>query len=93
MVMLYRTGLFIVMYALVGLMIRMLTMMEELKQTQQVLLSMQQQMLRQMDQREEMQALPEGIDVPLTSMDDFDNFEIKAEDAAFQKAMVNSCIV
>ena len=91
--MLYRTGLFIVMYALVGLMIRMLTMMEELKQTQQVLLSMQQQMLRQMDQREEMQALPEGIDVPLTSMDDFDNFEIKAEDAAFQKAMVNSCIV
>lgn len=93
MVMLYRTGLFIVMYALVGLMIRMLTMMEELKQTQQVLLSMQQQMLRQMDQREEMQALPEGIDVPLTSMDDFDNFEIKAEDAAFQKAMVNSCMV
>ena len=93
MIMLYRTGLFIVMYALVGLMIRMLTMMEELKQTQQVHSSMLQLMLRQMDQREEMQALPEGIDVPLTSMDDFDNFEIKAEDAAFQKAMVNSCIV
>lgn len=80
------------MYALVGLMIRMLTMME-LNQTQQVHGSKLQLMLRQMDQREEMQALPEGIDVPLTSMDDFDNFEIKAEDAAFQKAMVNSCIV
>lgn len=93
MIMLYRTGLFIVMYALVGLMIRMLTMMEELKQTQQVHGSMLQLMLRQMDQREEMQTLPEGIDVQLTSMDDFDNFEIKVQDAAFQKAMVNSCIV
>lgn len=72
------------------MMVRILTVLEELKETQRVHGSMLQSLLRKVNEQQETTELPKDTNLPLSTMEEFDCFEEKAQDSAFQTAMVRS---
>ena len=71
------------------LLLRVLTALEHVKETQRVQCGILQSILRRMNERHEPSELPQEAALPLRTMDDFDAFEEMAKDRAFADAVVS----
>lgn len=71
------------------MLLRILTVLEEVKETQRVHSSMIQSALRRLSDQHEIPELPPGVDLPLRSLEELDIFEEKATEKAFCDAMVS----
>jgi hypothetical protein len=71
------------------MLLRILTVLEEVKETQRVHSSMIQSALRRLSEQYEPSELPPGVDLPLRSLEDLDAFEEKANEKTFCNAMVS----
>jgi hypothetical protein len=76
-----------------GILLRLLTALEDIKETQRVQNSMLQSIMRRMKEKHEQAELPEGLLLPLRTMEELDAFEEKAEDKAFCNAVVSFSFV
>ena len=70
------------------MLLRILTVLEEVKETQRVHSSMIQSALRHLSDQHELPELPSGVDLPLRSLEELDRFEEKASEKTFFDAMV-----
>lgn len=71
-----------------ALLVRVLTILEEIKETQRIQASMLQAVLRRLSTQQDGPTLPDGSDLPLVSLSAFDDFESKAKEPTFQNALV-----
>ena len=71
-----------------SMMVRILNVLEEMKETQRVHGGMLQSLLRKVNEHREQLEMPNDANLPLATAGDFDAFEVKAQDAAFQTAIV-----
>jgi hypothetical protein len=67
---------------------KVFTILEDVRETQRVHGTMLQSIARQLSATSDEASLPDGLDLPLTSLDQFDNLETKLVDPITQKAMV-----
>ena len=74
-----------------GLMLRILTSIEELKETQRIHGSMLQSILRRMNEQHDQHKLPSDVALPLRSLKELRVFEEKAKEKIFCDAMVSFC--
>lgn len=73
-----------------ALILRALTILEEVKETQASHGRAIQSILRQLGNRHDAAEVPEGVSLPLRTATEFDEFEEKVTDQPFQKAMVRT---
>jgi len=72
-----------------GILLRVLTGLEDVKETLRIHGSMLQSVMRQLSTDRDLPDLPDGVHFPLQSEAEFDEFEKRASDASFQKAWVS----
>lgn len=73
-----------------GILLRVLTVLEDVKETLRVQGSMLASVMRQLSTDKEIPALPDGVHFPIHSEAAFDAFERTATDTSVQKALVSS---
>ncbi len=71
-----------------SVLIRILTALEEIKETQKIHASNIQSVMRMLKASDHVPTLPDDIGLPLTEMKAFDDMEAKLQDASFLSAMV-----
>ena len=73
--------------------VRQLTLLEEIKETQRIHTSLLQAIMRQLTAVKERGVLPEGIHLPIRTIEEFDNIDKLAANLPFQNALVSLCII
>jgi hypothetical protein len=76
-----------------GLMLRVLTVLVDLKETNRVHGSMLQVILRRLNEQHEQAELPSGIDRPLGTLEELDAFEEKAQEKGLRDVMVSKLLL
>jgi hypothetical protein len=76
-----------------GILLRVLTVLEDVKETLRVQGSMLASIMRQLSTDKEIPVLPDGVYFPIQSEAAFDEFEKIATDTSVQKALVSSMII
>ena len=71
------------------MMMQVLSVLSELKESQRVMVSMLQSILRQLDASHDQPELPSDLALPLGSLQELDRFEEKASQKAFFDALVS----
>ena len=71
------------------MMVQFLSLLGELKESQRIVVSMLQTVLRRFDANDDEQAIPADVSLPLRSLDELNSFEEKASETAFFDAMVS----